>query len=147
MYTSSEPETQTTHSLLYSTNFTDYSQSFEKLHNFYTSDSSAILYYQTNNSSLPPVYTESFSLRELGKPNLRAKLSSPNSLYLRAVIYLYNASSVRVLIFETPASFFLKMEVSIKFKGDNISSWEAKHIEVMFLNMPTGVVFVDVMSV
>ena len=52
-----------------------------------------------------------------------------------------------MLIFETPASFFLKMEVSIKFKGDNISSWEAKHIEVMFLNMPTGVVFVDVMSV
>ena len=41
-------------------------------------------------------FTESISLRDIGKPTSRAQLSSPNSLYLRAVKGAHNGSALIV---------------------------------------------------
>ena len=47
----------------------------------YSLDSGAVLYYHSINRS----FKESVSLRDIGKPTSRAEISSPSSLYLKAV--------------------------------------------------------------
>ena len=43
-------------------------------------------------------FTESVSLRELGKPNSRAEISSPNSLYLKALKGAQTGSALDCLL-------------------------------------------------
>ena len=51
----------------------------------YTFDSGAMLLIHRNNRSLTQCFTESVSLRDIGKSASRAEISSPSSLYFKAV--------------------------------------------------------------
>ena len=47
-------------------------------------------------------FTESVSLRELGKPTSQAELSSTNSLYLKAVKGAHFGSAIHCLLYDWP---------------------------------------------
>ena len=70
------------YSLLYRENRTNCSQSFSYIHHVYTIDSGAILFNHRNNRSLLSVLE---SLRDIGKSTSRAEISSPSSLFFKAV--------------------------------------------------------------
>ena len=67
------------------------------IHHVYTLDSCVVLYYHQINRSLSSVFYRVVSLRDICKSISRAEISSPSSLYFKAVKGAQNGSDLESL--------------------------------------------------